>query len=524
MSKLLKLFLKYNRFLGIFFILSISYLIIIHNGFLFSESQKSWYAEHLFSENYRFLNFTFGPLYLLYLKLIRCIFDYPNFIVAELVITSSLYLIFFYNLTKIFFSNLESFLITISNIPLIILIESRQNLLASSFLILYLIMICKKKITIFPLSLAIASLITRTYFLLLVIHVFINLIFLKKKIKLFNKNLFTKENYIKFILLAFFVYSFSFQLKDNINNHMLVDTTYMPNINHNNPVEVGFFQFNNQRLSSEKGFGSEDWYFTFRRNYNDNNSIYKVALNQPRTLIEHIIKNIPSLIFQINKIIYGPFIIEFYKFIKVILCAFILYIYYKSLIILSKEKLIIYLPTIFFVLIFFTTLLTVNPTGRYVALLLPVYILPFYTFLKKYLKKRFVFFLLVYSSIIFFSNYHNYKNIVKENFIKTADLAEFLKKLKFEKKILTNQKNLLSTIDNNKKFYLGFDSLPPFFDQKILVKVSKMDLIIFTEEAKSNDDISIKTGMKFTYYVEPFLRNNNWTQKKIDNFIILEKK
>jgi hypothetical protein len=385
-------------------------------------------------------------------------------------------------------------------------------------------MICKKKITIFPLSLAIASLITRTYFLLLVIHVFINLIFLKKKIKLFNKNLFTKENYIKFILLAFFVYSFSFQLKDNINNHMLVDTTYMPNINHNNPVEVGFFQFNNQRLSSEKGFGSEDWYFTFRRNYNDNNSIYKVALNQPRTLIEHIIKNIPSLIFQINKIIYGPFIIEFYKFIKVILCAFILYIYYKSLIILSKEKLIIYLPTIFFVLIFFTTLLTVNPTGRYVALLLPVYILPFYTFLKKYLKKRFVFFLLVYSSIIFFSNYHNYKNIVKENFIKTADLAEFLKKLKFEKKILTNQKNLLSTIDNNKKFYLGFDSLPPFFDQKILVKVSKMDLIIFTEEAKSNDDISIKTGMKFTYYVEPFLRNNNWTQKKIDNFIILEKK
>jgi len=385
-------------------------------------------------------------------------------------------------------------------------------------------MICKKKITIFPLSLVIASLITRTYFLLLVIHVFINLIFLKKKIKLFNKNLFTKENYIKFILLAFFVYSFSFQLKDNINNHMLVDTTYMPNINHNNPVEVSFFQFNNQRLSSEKGFGSEDWYFTFRRNYNDNNSIYKVALNQPRTLIEHIIKNIPSLIFQINKIIYGPFIIEFYKFIKVILCAFILYIYYKSLIILSKEKLIIYLPTIFFVLIFFTTLLTVNPTGRYVALLLPVYILPFYTFLKKYLKKRFVFFLLVYSSIIFFSNYHNYKNIVKENFIKTADLAEFLKKLKFEKKILTNQKNLLSAIDNNKKFYLGFDSLPPFFDQKILVKVSKMDLIIFTEEAKSNDDISIKTGMKFTYYVEPFLRNNNWTQKKIDNFIILEKK
>jgi len=103
-------------------------------------------------------------------------------------------------------------------------------------------------------------------------------------------------------------------------------------------------------------------------------------------------------------------------------------------------------------------------------------------------------------------------------------LAEFLKKLKFEKKILTNQKNLLSAIDNNKKFYLGFDSLPPFFDQKILVKVSKMDLIIFTEEAKSNDDFSIKTGMKFTYYVEPFLRNNNWTQKKIDNFIILEKK
>jgi hypothetical protein len=156
--------------------------------------------------------------------------------------------------------------------------------------------------------------------------------------------------------------------------------------------------------------------------------------------------------------------------------------------------------------------------------LLPVYILPFYTFLKKYLKKRFVFFLLAYSSIIFFSNYYNYKNIVKENFIKTADLAEFLKKLKFEKKILTNEKNLLSTIDINKKFYLGFDSLPPFFDQKILVKVSKMDLIIFTEEAKSNDDISMKTGMKFTYYVEPFLRNNNWTQKKIDNFIILEKK
>ena len=92
---------KYNSFYLIF-ILIVSLLIIISYNVIFLESQKSWVAEGIFSENKRFLNFTYGPLYLIYLNIIRSIFDYPYFIKVELIFSSSIFFIFFYNFLNLF--------------------------------------------------------------------------------------------------------------------------------------------------------------------------------------------------------------------------------------------------------------------------------------------------------------------------------------------------------------------------------------------------------------------------------------
>ena len=76
---------KYN-FFNIILILIINTLIIIFFDVTFHESQKSWVAERIFTENSRFLNFTYGPLYLVYLKAIRFVIDYPYFVKIELLI------------------------------------------------------------------------------------------------------------------------------------------------------------------------------------------------------------------------------------------------------------------------------------------------------------------------------------------------------------------------------------------------------------------------------------------------------
>jgi len=346
--------MKIKKNIGIFLILSISYFIVTTNEIIFSESQKSWVAETLFSENYRFLNSTFGPLYLIYLKILRMVFEYPYFIKAELYISSTIYLFFFYNFLKIFFDNLESFFISTAFIPLILIIESRQNLLAAAFFILYLIKLFKNGTTTsFPLSLIIASLLSRTFVPLLAVHFIINIFINKKKIlsKVFFYN---KINYIKIFLLIIFILSLNFQLKDKINNHMLIDTKYAPNINFNNPLELGFFQFNNQKLSNKNGIEKEDWYLSFKKNYNDNNSLYKLILNDPNIIIRHIFENTPSLIYSINEIIFSKGFAKMNLSVQILLCIINFFFVIKTLIIFNKKKnQIIYLPITIYLLIFF---------------------------------------------------------------------------------------------------------------------------------------------------------------------------
>ena len=63
-----------------------------------------------------------------------------------------------------------------------------------------------------------------------------------------------------------------------------------------NPIEVAFFQFNNQREASKINIGDEDWFTTFPKIYGENNSLIKILINDPEKLISHILWNIPRLV------------------------------------------------------------------------------------------------------------------------------------------------------------------------------------------------------------------------------------
>ena len=93
-----------------------------------------------------------------------------------------------------------------------------------------------------------------------------------------------------------------------------------------------------------------------------------------------------------------------------------------------------------------------------------------------------------------------------------------------EIKIITNEKNLLTVINNKNKVYIGFDSIPPYFDKKIKKLISESNYIIFNDGAKSYDDISTKTGKKYSLYIDPLLNDENWKQEKIDDFYVLKNK
>lgn len=284
--------------IGLIIILIINLSLVLTNHTLFGESQKSWVATKYFFDNFKFINLTFGPLYIFYQKVLL-VFNFPVFVKLETIINSFFFIITMYFLLNIFFKKYETSLIIFCYLPNILLIESRLNLLAASFFLIYLYKLIKyKKTTFLPIELIIACLIGRTFLLLLLINFFIKF-FLELKVIKFSQ-IYSRSSILKIFLIFFLVFSYFFQWNNSKNNHMLSETKYYPNINYKNPLEVGFFQFNNQYHANKKNIGNKDWYFTFSEIYEENNSLKKILLNKPNFLFEHIIRNVPQLIHNMS--------------------------------------------------------------------------------------------------------------------------------------------------------------------------------------------------------------------------------
>ena len=160
-----------NRHIFLLILLTINAFMIFNFESIFLESQKSFYALQIFEEDKRFLNFTYGPIYLIYLKTISFFFSFPKIIKVELLITSSFFILYFYKFLKFFFKRLISFFIALPIIPVVLLIESRQNLLGATFFIIYIIQILKhNKNEFFPMSILISTMISKTFVPLLLLH------------------------------------------------------------------------------------------------------------------------------------------------------------------------------------------------------------------------------------------------------------------------------------------------------------------------------------------------------------------
>ena len=234
--------------------------------------------------------------------------------------------------------------------------------------------------------------------------------------------------------------------------------------------------------------------------------------------------NIPKLVFASSVKTFGYLLFYLNKYFKIIFILFFTLFSIIGLINLYKKynvkKMV---PTILYVLIFFLTLLISNPTLRYLSLIMPLIIIPFYFSIELILKKKFIYFLVFFTLITGYFNFKYYFDHTKNSLVETIKIQNFLKKLDDENKIiLTNEKHLLIAINNKNKKYIGFDSLPPFFDKNIFNEILKTDLIIFTDAAKKFDDISTKQGQKYYSYIEPNI-NKNVQIKKLGDFNIIEK-
>jgi len=503
------------------------YLVTMFNQGL-GESQKTWVATKIFSENLKFLNSTYGPLYIFYQKILL-LFNFPTFIKLEIIFNSSFFIIGLYFFLNTIFTKNETALIILVYLPTILSIESKQNLLASSFFVIYLYRLLKnQKTELLPLELIISSLLGKPFFILLIINFTVKFIYEYKKINFYK--IYSKLNYLKFFLIIFYIFANTYQWKDSENNHMLVSTKYLPNINLNNPIEVGFFQYNNQFQADKKNIGHEDWHTTFPKIYGDNNSLVKLLANNPSIVINHIFRNIPSLGIGISSNLYGAKFNSLDPSIKILLTLVAFVLILKGTIFIFKKNIHYkYFVIIFvFLSVFCSVLLITNPTARYIALILPVILLLFFSGIKIILKKKFTYFLLIFSILLSTYNVLDYKEKSKSyKFYYDKSFEFFLKKeIQFKKKkIFTNEKNYLRILDQSTgNYYLGFDSVPPFLDKKIFLEISNYDYIIFSEQAKKLDDISTKQGQKYLYYIKPFLDNKKWLLTKGKNFSTLKKK
>jgi hypothetical protein len=503
-----------------------SFIIIIINIFITSlfninigESLKSWMAAKVFTENFKFLNSSFGPLYSLYLQLFL-LFEFPYSLKIEAIVSTSVFSIILYYFLKINSPKVLSFLLVISFLPFFINIEPRQNILAASFFILYLIKVIKKKNEILPIELIICSLMGRTFFLLLII----NFIFKINEIK--KGNIFNKKNYAKIFLIILFIFSVTNQWKSQFNNHMISDPRFTPNINLNNPVEIGFFQFNNESQLKKNNLEKKDWYISFKDIYGANNTLIKIVINKPKIFFEHIFNNIPKLGNSIGHQFFPSIFKELNISTKVIVTILVTLLIVSGFLFLTKEianhKDVIIIAI--FIYLFLAVLLVTNPTGRYLALIFPIFLFSLLYSLKKILKKKFSIFIIFYAVLIFYFNLKKFKELSAESIYFNDKIISYISKIsteKEEKVIFTNEKNYLKIISSKKINYIGFDSVSPYYDKKIYDYIKKVDIIIFTKDAQSYDDISTKQGDKYLHYIKPHLKNKDWENIKIDDFVIL---
>jgi hypothetical protein len=506
-----------------------SFIIIIINIYIISlfninivESAKTWIAAKIFTENFKFLNSTYGPLYSLYLQFFL-LFKFPYSLKIEAIVSTSIFSIILYYFLKVNLKKILSFLLVISFLPFFINIEPRQNILAASFFILYLIKVIKNKNEILPIELIICSLMGRAFFLLLII----NFIFKISDIK--KENIFNKKNYIKIFLIILYILSLTNQWKDQFNNHMISDPRFSPDINLNNPVELAFFQFNNESQLKKNNLEKKDWYISFKDIYGTNNTLIKIVINKPKMIFEHIFNNVPKLG---NSIGYQFFTSIFKKLnllskiISTILVTLLIvsgFLFLNKEIKNHKESIIIAL----FISLFIVVLLVTNPTSRYLALIFPLFLFSFLYALKKILKKNFYIFIIFYAIFTFYFNLKKFRELSAESIYFNNKIISYITKISADEKertIFTNEKNYLKLISNKRINYVGFDSIPPYYDKKIYDYLKQVDIIIFTEDAKSYDDISTKQGDRYLYYIKPRLKDKNWENIKIDNFYILTNK
>tara|TARA_B100001287_G_C22437487_1_gene414389 strand:- start:175 stop:639 length:465 start_codon:yes stop_codon:yes gene_type:complete len=154
---------------------------------------------------------------------------------------------------------------------------------------------------------------------------------------------------------------------------------------------------------------------------------------------------------------------------------------------------------------------------------MPLTIIPFYVSVNYIFKKKFLYFLIIFTAISGYFNFKFYLNHTTKLHFNTTSVQKFLIGIEDTQNIiLTNEKNLLIAINNKNKNYIGFDSLPPYFDEKIFNEISKADYIIFSDFAKNYNDISTKQGQKYYTYIEPNIEDN-YKIKRLGDFSLVEK-
>ena len=551
-----------NEVVVVFLSIILSLIILTPGNFgeIFGgETWKSWAASKILLAEGNFVSHTFGALYYTFLTILSPL-SYKSSIIIEYFITHFFCLYGIYKFLNLKNSKFISILLPIAWIPFLAYIQSPKYILAVAFIFLHLSKMRERKLfdNWFPPFLLAAVMLNWGYVLFYISHIIGKFLsdFKNKK----NSLKLSKNNYsiFGFLIILFFIFSFTNQSNKPYNNHAIAEMRYTP-VELKSPFAAGFFQYANHRYSQQtyknkNDLIKADWYFTHKKIFGDCKDFLCVIKEKPETLLINIKPNIGWLSRHFTALFFGLevsalklnyFIIFFILALSISFLGIVGLLY-------NKTQKILLLSYIFIGSFGYTlALLITGAPYRYVISLMPICFLlinfsglGILSIKEKINDKKFklieskhifilIFIIILVSDINFykknkfnlqFINFlnHSKSNNISTNYFKSYD--EVFKKLNKKQKILSSEVNwFVGFADVNPNNVKGIYVLPPFIpkDYSITKFLDEFDVITVSNALKEKmPSMGTQRYLRYKLHLKNYFEENlnKWDETKIKNY------
>ena len=510
------------------------------------ECYNEWAAAKMIVDGYGFPVTYISPTYVIYSAILLYLFEYTSFILIEYLISYSFFFICMYLSLRSFTSPFYAFIFCISFMPVLSTVEGHNTVICCGFLFLYLKSYGPNNennsyVTFLPLQLLFASTFNSAAVPFLMGHFLVSVL-QNKKLNFSKEISISKTFVLVFLISLYFVANINQSTRED-NNYFMLEQPYAP-IEFKSPIEIGIFQVAPHLYAIRNYENAElvkkDWYFESVNLLSNAKNLKDIFIHSKEIMLSNILVNLRNLFFVPNQFIfqYNNIILKLLSLSIVSISLF--YSFYYFYINRSFSILFAILLGSLGTLSIFLLIMTHN--FRYNIIFFPI-ITPliffnihkiqniyFKKFRINYLLNTFVLFVLI-SSILsyrdkgFFSNFESF-DMPFYNGNYALNYSFLSQEFSSDDIVLTTNKNelwLKTFLNLDYKKIISLDELPPFENNEIKQDLMKKISKIWIDESVTKPIIRSASNpyLRFKEFIEPEIKNKEWTLQKIKNLGII---